>query len=160
MKIKDKHILPLVICLAIPMLVGFLGSLATNPEITGWYANLIRPSFNPPNWLFGPVWTILFLLMGFALFGIWRQRPSKARTTALVMFAIQLLLNLAWSFIFFYFHALLWALLEILVLLNAIALTIRSFGKIDRRAAMLLLPYWAWVLFATFLTYSIWRLNY
>lgn len=161
-KISLDHndIFPFTICLAIPLLAGFIGSIFTTPEIDVWYGTLIKPSFNPPSWLFGPVWTILFLMMGISLFIIWKSKPSREKREAITMFAIQLVFNVAWSFLFFYAHLLLWSLIEILVLLNLIALTIKSFGRISRQAALWLLPYWAWVLFASFLTYSIWRLNW
>ncbi len=158
--IKKKEILPLIICIAIPLAAGFIGSIFTTPEIGNWYSTLVKPSFNPPSWVFGPVWTFLYFLMGLALFVIWRSKPSKEKRLALTMFAIQLVFNVLWSFVFFGAHLLLWSLVEILILLNLIALTIRAFGRIRRQAALLLLPYWLWVVFATFLTYSIWRLNW
>ena len=161
-KISLHHndIFPFTICLAIPLLAGFIGSIFTTPEIDVWYSTLIKPSFNPPSWVFGPVWTILFLMMGISLFVVWKSKSSRERNEAFVMFAIQLIFNVLWSFLFFYAHLLLWSLIEILVLLNLIALTIKSFGRISRQAALLLLPYWVWVLFASFLTYSNWRLNW
>jgi len=158
--IKKKEILPLIICLLIPLLAGVIGSFFTTPEIGVWYSSLVKPSFTPPSWVFGPVWAFLYFLMGLALFLIWQSRQKKNKKVALIMFFLQLAFNVFWSFLFFHSHLLLWSLLEILVLLNLIALTINSFGKISPKAAWLLLPYWAWVVFATFLNYGIWHLNW
>lgn len=158
--IKKKQIFSLVVCIAIPLVAGLVGSIFTTPEIGGWYSNLVKPSFNPPSWIFAPVWIFLYFLMGLALFLIWQSPHSDKKRVALAMFGIQLAFNVLWSFLFFRAHLLLWSLIEILILLNLIALTIRAFGAIKRQAALLLLPYWAWVLFATFLTFSIWRLNW
>jgi tryptophan-rich sensory protein len=139
--------------------VGALGAIATLPQIPTWYAGLAKPSFTPPDRVFGPVWNALYALMGVAAWLVWREPAGPARRRALAAWAIQLALNLAWSWIFFAFHALLAAAVEILVLLAAIAWTTARFASVSRPAAWLLAPYLAWVGFAAVLTWEIWRLN-
>lgn len=122
-----------------------------------WYASLSKPSFNPPNWIFGPVWTTLYLMMGVAAWGVWRYgRNCRA---ALTLFAIQLALNAAWSPLFFGLHRPDLALIDLIALWIAIVVTIVAFHRQVRWAAMLLLPYLAWVSFAGVLNFAIWRLN-
>lgn len=147
----------LAVSLAIPLTVAGLGSLVTISQIPGWYAGLEQPSIAPPNWVFGPVWTLLYSLMGLALYLVWRQ-PGNHRE-AYEAFALQLLLNLGWSYLFFGAHLLWVALLEIVVLLLAIIYTAWRFYAVDTRAAWLLLPYIAWVTFATFLNLGFALLN-
>ncbi|HEX6462095.1 MAG TPA: TspO/MBR family protein [Candidatus Saccharimonadales bacterium] len=154
---KQKDAAKLIIMILLPPTVGALGSLITFNEISGWYAELTKPAFNPPSWLFGPVWTLLYILMGIAAFLVWR-RPGD-HGLALSVFATQLTLNLAWSFIFFGAHLLLAAFVEILLLLAVIIWTIVVFARISRIAAWLLVPYLLWVSFATVLTASIYFLN-
>jgi benzodiazapine receptor len=139
---------------------GLIGSLFTFREITTWYATLNQPSFNPPNWLFGPVWTTLYLLMGASLYLVWQKGlgSSKAKQ-AVIVFGIQLVLNSLWSVIFFGLHNIPAALVEIVILWAFILATIAAFYRIDRRAGWLLVPYLAWTSFAAFLTYSYWILN-
>jgi benzodiazapine receptor len=137
--------------------VAALGSLATTPEIRGWYAALRKPSFTPPDWLFGPVWTALYAAMAVAAWMVWKR--TGWQSGAMAVFAIQLALNLAWSFIFFKFHETGLALVEIALLWAAIAATIIKFAPISNGAALLLAPYLAWVTYAAALNFSIWRLN-
>jgi tryptophan-rich sensory protein len=147
---------------ALPLALGGLSGASTASEIRGWYRTLDRPSWNPPDAVFGPVWTGLYGLMGAALVRVARspQRPAAVdRRLALGLFATQLALNGAWSWIFFSRHAIGTALAEILVLWLAIAATIGAFATIRPSAAALLVPYLAWVTFATVLTASIWRRN-
>jgi tryptophan-rich sensory protein len=147
---------------AAPLAVGSLSGLAAAPGIRSWYRTLDRPSWNPPDGIFGPVWTGLYGLMGVSLVRIVRaSEPSAAaaRRVALGLFATQLALNGAWSWIFFSRHAIRLALADILVLWLAIAATIGAFGAVRPGAAALLLPYLAWVTFATVLTAAIWRRN-
>jgi tryptophan-rich sensory protein len=144
-----------VACLA----VAGLGSIATTPEIQGWYGVLRKPRWTPPNWLFGPVWTALYVSMAIAAWLVWRERDSHSVTVGLWLFAIQLGLNLAWSFIFFKFHSPGWAFAEIAMLWAAIAATIMTFGRISKVSAALLVPYLIWVTYAAGLNYAIWRLN-
>lgn len=139
---------------------GVIGSFFTAPAIPSWYASLVKPAGAPPDWIFAPVWTTLFFLMGIAAFLVWRHglaRPDVRR--ALFVFALQLGLNVLWSFVFFGTRNPGGAFLEILVLWLAIAATIRLFANISKTAAWLLVPYLAWVAFAAYLTYAFWTLN-
>jgi len=151
-----KILIAVVVCLAI----GGLSGMATTDAIEGWYATLNKPSFNPPNWVFGPAWTLLYILMGIAAGLVWKAGWERREVrVALGIFAVQLLLNGLWSIIFFALESPLWALVEILVLLVFIVLTIVKFKPINATAAYLLVPYVLWVSFATVLTASIWYLN-
>jgi benzodiazapine receptor len=139
---------------------GILGSLFTTPKIATWYQTLILPSFAPPSWVFAPVWTTLYLLMGISLFLILRERQKKIPISRPIsIFAIQLALNVLWSYLFFGLQSPLLGLIGIIVLWVAIVLTIREFDRISRPAAYLLLPYIVWVTIAAVLNYSIWALN-
>jgi translocator protein len=152
--------LQLIICLAIPLAAGFIGSAFTTPSIYSWYLLLNKPSFNPPNWIFAPVWTTLFVLMGLALFLVWRKgTDTPGFRSALFIFAVQLVMNVAWSYLFFGLHEPFYAFLEILALWVAILATIASFWKISPVAGLLLLPYICWVSFAAYLNLSLWKLN-
>lgn len=140
--------------------VGGIGAISTTSKIPTWYAELIKPAFNPPNWVFGPVWTILFLLMGIASFLIWQSDASiHEKRDAFAAYGMQLLLNVLWSVIFFGLQSPGVAFGEIIALWLAIAVTIKEFSKIYRPAAWLMAPYLAWVSFAAFLNFSIWILN-
>lgn len=139
---------------------SILGSAVTVPQIAGWYAGLAKPSFNPPNWIFAPVWTALYALMALVVFRILRiPVGTPGRRRALLAYHLQLLLNIAWSFAFFGANSPLAGLAVILPLLAAILATIATFRPLDRLAAYLLWPYFAWVCFATLLNASIWWLN-
>ncbi|HEY3705191.1 MAG TPA: TspO/MBR family protein [Terracidiphilus sp.] len=138
---------------------GFMGARFTAPEIPAWYRTLRKPSFNPPSWIFGPVWTLLYLLMGIAAWRITQTPGSALRSAALGVFGLQLALNLLWSWIFFRRHALAAALGEVLVLWIAIAATTFLFARVDSPAAWLLAPYLAWTAFAALLNAAILRLN-
>jgi tryptophan-rich sensory protein len=141
-------------------LAGVVGSLFTYPAIKGWYSTVIRPQFSPPNWLFGPVWTTLYALMGVAAYLIWRKGSNNKNVKiALGLFTGQLVLNTLWSFIFFGLRSPGMAFIEIIVLWLSIVATIIAFAKISKSAAWLLAPYIGWVSFAAFLNYSIWILN-
>ena len=151
-----KLVLSIIIC----QLAGFIGSLFTRPAIPMWYAILNRPSFTPPSSLFTPVWTILFLLMGISLFLIWRRgEPARQIKIAILFFSIQLVLNILWSFLFFGLKSPFAGLIEIVILWIAISLTIVSFYRISKTAALLLVPYILWVSFAIVLNFYFWRLN-
>lgn len=154
-----RNIIALLICISIPLLTGGIAGFVTSSNIASWYAYLDKPVFNPPNWLFGPVWTTLYITMGISLFIVWKQPDSEKRTSAIRIFFVQLLLNFAWSFIFFYFHRPGAALIEIVILWVAILIMIIAFYRINRFAAYLQLPYLAWVTFASVLNASIWYLN-
>jgi tryptophan-rich sensory protein len=141
-------------------LIGNIGSLATFSQITIWYSTLAKPSFNPPSWIFGPVWTILFALMGVALYLIWSKGMQKKEIrSAVAVFSLQLALNVLWSFIFFGFHQPGLAFIEIVLMWVAIVATIRIFYRISKPAGWLLVPYLTWVTFATVLNFAVWQLN-
>jgi len=151
-----KIIIGILICNA----VGLLASFATLPAITGWYAELNKPSFNPPDWLFGPVWTTLYTLMGISAAAIWNAGFEHPKIKhALSVFGIQLMLNGIWSFLFFGFQNPLLAFIEIIILLIAIIFTIIRFKEIKPWAGWLLIPYLLWVVFASVLNFSIYLLN-
>lgn len=140
--------------------VGILGAVFTAPAIPGWYARLNKPSFSPPNWVFGPAWTILYALMGISAYLIWQQGIQKpAVRNAIFIFTLQLILNFFWSFFFFKLQSPLHALIEILLLWVLILATIISFYQINKTAGLILIPYLLWVSFATLLNLSIVRLN-
>ncbi|WP_371682029.1 TspO/MBR family protein [Microvirga sp. 17 mud 1-3] len=139
---------------------GVLGSIATTPNIPTWYAGLAKPGFTPPNWLFGPVWTLLYAMMAYALWRILSlPKNHPGRPGAVAAFFVQLALNALWSWAFFGAQAPLAGLVVILALIVAIVATIRAFWPLDRAAALLLVPYLAWVTYATALNAAIWRLN-
>ena len=125
----------------------------------GWYAGLAKPAWNPPGWIFGPVWTILYALMAAAAWRVWLHGGWARQKKALGLFLIQWALNALWTPLFFGLHRPGWALAEILLLLAAILATMRNFWRMDRTACLLLLPYAAWVAFASALNGAIWRLN-
>ncbi len=159
-KSKLSAALKLVISLTICLFAGFIGSIFTGPSIPTWYATLIKPSFNPPDWIFAPVWTTLFVLMGISLYLVWNKGlQDKKVKTHLLIFGLQLALNVLWSFLFFGLHSPFYAFLEIIILWAAIVLTILNFSKVSRTAGLLLIPYICWVSFAAILNFSIWRLN-
>lgn len=156
MKKVFGYALSIFICL----FAGVIGSIFTNPSIPVWYGGLNKPPFNPPNWIFGPVWTILYILMGISAYLIYEKGLKNKRVrSALIIFGVQLLLNSLWSIIFFGWHLLLLAFLELVLLWAAIILSIISFNRISRTAAYLLIPYILWVSFAAVLNLSIWLLN-
>jgi len=139
--------------------VGMIGGRWTGPEIPRWYSTLAKPSFNPPSWIFAPVWTTLYLLMAIAAWLVLNSPSSSARTLGLSLFFFQLALNLAWSWIFFRKHALGAATVEVAVLWLTIGATTLVFAQVSSVAAWLMAPYWAWVTFASILNATIWRLN-
>ena len=142
----------LFVSLLITLLTAFIGSLATNPNIkNGWYATLHRSMLTPPNWVFPIVWTTLFILMGIAFYLVWLKPRHPKFRLATLLFALQLILNVAWSVLFFYFQNPLWSLLEIIPLWLSILFTLLVFKKINKTAGWLFLPYLLWVSFATYL---------
>lgn len=149
-----------LISVAVALAAGGVGALATIPSIPTWYAGLAKPSFNPPNAVFGPVWTTLYVLMALAAWRVWRSGVSDRRAgPALALYAAQLGLNVAWSVIFFGLHKPGLALGEVALLLAAILATAAAFWRLDRLAGLLMAPYVAWVAFASALNFAIWRLN-
>ncbi|MBK7556914.1 MAG: tryptophan-rich sensory protein [Chitinophagaceae bacterium] len=150
----------LFISILVPLLVGAVAGLFTSSGVNGWYAVANKPWFNPPNWIFAPVWTLLYILMGIAFFLVWKASADKnVKQTAMILFSIQLVINFFWSFIFFKLQQPGWAFAEIIFMWVMILLTILWFGKISAMAAWLLVPYICWVSFASVLNYSIWKLN-
>lgn len=149
-----------VVSIVITLAIGFTGSLFTRPQIDGWFQEIQKPSWNPPNAVFGPVWTALYILMGIALFLVWKSKTRiENKRPAMILFFIQLILNFCWSLIFFDQHMIGLALVDIVILWVFILLTIFAFARVDRLAAWLLVPYISWVSFASILNYTIWRLN-
>ena len=150
----------LIISILFPLLVGASAGFFTSSGVNGWYVTASKPWFNPPNWIFAPVWTALYILMGIALFLVWKAETDKnIKQTAIILFAVQLTLNFFWSFIFFKLQLPGWAFAEIILMWIMIFITILWFGKISSAAAWLLVPYISWVSFASILNYAIWKLN-
>jgi len=162
-----RDILRLVISIAIPLMAGLIGSIFTSQSVSTWFQTTEKPSFSPPNWLFGPVWTSLYVLMGVSLFLIWRVTSSTTfpkdrrirEMAAFIAFGTQLILNVLWSFLFFGLRSPQLAFVEIMILLISIVVTIVIFSKISKLSAILMLPYAGWVAFASFLNLQIWLLN-
>jgi tryptophan-rich sensory protein len=150
----------LVVAVVISFVPGAVGSLFTAPAIPTWYAGLIKPAFNPPDWVFGPAWTLLYLLMGIALFLVVKDGLTKWRVkVAAGVFAVQLFLNGLWSYVFFGLKSPGWALVEIAALWVSIIACLVLFARISRAAGLLLAPYLLWVTFAAVLTGAIVSLN-
>lgn len=147
----------LLISLTAPQLAGGLGAIFTAPAIPTWYQTLAKPSFNPPSWLFGPVWTTLYLLMGIAVYLVWKQ--GKKSQPVVRLFFIHLIFNSLWSILFFGLKRVDLALIEIVFLWFLIAYLIRGFTRFSKPAAWLLVPYLAWVSFASILNFALWQLN-
>lgn len=155
-KVLPKIIISVTVCL----IIGFLSSFATQSSVDTWYETLNKPFFNPPKWLFAPVWTILYIIMGIAAGIVWsRGFYHKWVKTAMYHFIFQLLLNGLWSIVFFGFKSPGFALLIVIALLVLILLTYKWFKIVSKKAAYLLIPYIVWVAFATLLNFSIWYLN-
>lgn len=156
---KNKKILTYIGFILLCQLTGIIGSLFTTPAIPGWYAQLIKPSFSPPNWLFGPVWTTLYTLMGISVSIIWFSQKNPSRKKALKVFFIQLALNSLWSILFFGLKNPTLAFAEIIILWGFILYIIILFGKINKKASYLLIPYILWVTLASILNLAIAILN-
>ncbi|MEW6617341.1 MAG: TspO/MBR family protein [Patescibacteria group bacterium] len=149
-----------IVSLVLPLAAGFIGSFFTTPAINSWYATLIRPSFSPPNWIFGPVWTLLYILMGVSLFIVWKSDSDKnKKRVAMVVFFGHLVLNTLWSIIFFGLNNPFFAFIEIIILWLSILVTAFLFFRIKKIAGILFIPYLLWVSFASVLNFSIWQLN-
>jgi translocator protein len=157
---KKINLNKFVIALILPQLAGALGAIFTRESVMTWYQKLIKPSFNPPAWVFAPVWTGLFFLMGLAFYIIWVSSENIARrNTALTIFCVHLGVNTLWSFLFFGLRSPFWAFIDIMVLLSLIIVLVRLFWSLDRWAGIMLVPYLLWVAFASFLNYEIGCLN-
>ena len=157
----DRPLVTLVGAIIVVELLGGSGSLFTAQGLTTWYDTLQQPTLSPPGWVFGVVWPLLFALMGTALWLIWRQAPANPRAArrAGLAFGLQFVFNIGWSAVFFGLRAIGWGLAVIGGLWLLILVTIIAFDRADRRAAVLLVPYLAWVTFAAFLNYQFWMLN-
>ncbi len=156
---RTRDILALAGFVAVCLAAGGVGSLLGGPMPDAWYAGLRKPAFTPPGWLFGPVWTVLYVLMGVAAWGVWRQRGHRHVGGALGLFFAQLVLNAAWTGIFFGLHAPFWALVELIVLWVVLLGTTVAFFRVRTWTGVLLLPYLGWVSFAGVLNAAIWQLN-
>jgi len=158
---KVSGIIKLITSITICLAAGVLGSVFTTPAIPSWYTTLIKPSFAPTNWLFAPVWTTLFIMMGISLFLVWQKGMENRHVKiALYIFGGQLILNVLWSAAFFGLKSPLAGLIDIFILWIFILFTILFFMKVSRTAALLLIPYILWVSFAAVINFFIWRLNY
>ena len=156
-----QKILRIAVVVMTCLVIGYFSGMVTRDSITTWYPTLIKPVFNPPNWIFAPVWTVLYIMIGVAGGMVWNRLeldPEKVKK-AFLFFVIQLALNALWSYLFFGFHNPLLALIEIVLLWLIIFETYTQFKKIDKVAGMLFIPYLAWVSFAMILNGSIWWLN-
>jgi tryptophan-rich sensory protein len=157
--VKSKDPLKLAISIVLCQLAGVAGSLFTTPAIPTWYKTLKKPFFTPPDWIFGPVWISLFMLMGVSLFMVWRRQEHPQFKSTLTFFLIQLIFNILWSAAFFGLRSPLLGLIDIGLLWVAILLTIRYSLSISKVAGLLLLPYILWVSFAVVLNFALWILN-
>jgi translocator protein len=153
-----KKIFQLVLTIFVAQSAGIIGAFATISAIPTWYAGLLKPAFSPPNWVFGPVWLVLYTLIGVSLFLVWQEK-GKEKKIALVLFFVHLGLNALWSIIFFGLQNPALAFFEILLLLATLLLVMRLFWRISKLAVYLLFPYLLWVSFATVLNFAIWQLN-
>ena len=160
MKQKKEKILKLAVAIVVCQLAGIIGSIFTSSSVSTWYASLQKPLFNPPNWIFSPVWISLFVLMGISAYLVWEKGIGKKNVKyALSIFALQLVLNVLWSALFFGLRAPFYAFVEIIVLWLAILATIIAFFRISKAAGALLIPYLLWVSFAAVLNFYLWILN-
>jgi tryptophan-rich sensory protein len=150
----------LILSILISQLAGLIGAVFTSTSIPTWYATIVKPSFNPPSWVFGPVWTTLYTLIGISLYLVIKDGiDSKEKKTAVIVFSVHLVLNSLWSILFFGMKNPFLAFLEIILLWGMIVYTMFLFKRIDQKTVYLLTPYLLWVSFATILNFSIWRLN-
>lgn len=156
---KNKRTITYIVFILVCQMAGIIGSLFTAPAVKGWYTTINKSPLNPPSWVFAPVWTTLFIMMGVAVSIIWLSGKNETRSKALKVFFLQLFLNTLWSIIFFGLKNPALAFVEIILLWFAILYTIILFRKINRKAACLLIPYILWVSFATVLTLSVVLLN-
>ena len=157
---SKQNIIRLAISLAICYLAGAVGSIFTRPAVEYWYQSLIKPGFAPPDWLFAPVWLMLYAVMGFSFYLVWRSGlQNKDSRSAFILFLVHLLVNVGWSVAFFGFQSPFWGLMMIILLWGLIFALVMAFAHVRSLAAVLLIPYWAWVTFAGVLNWTIWLLN-
>lgn len=158
---NKNNLLKLISSIAICQLAGIIGSIFTAPAIPGWYSGLIKPAFNPPSWIFGPVWITLYTLMGISLYLIWVGKSDKKQKKRNIrIFLLHLIFNSMWSVLFFGLKNPALALIDIIFLLMFISYIIWRFWKVNKLSASLLIPYWVWVAFASVLNFYLWRLNF
>jgi translocator protein len=156
---RKRQAIALVIAVAVCLGAAGVGSSLTLPSLGTWYAALAKPDWNPPNGVFGPVWTVLYLSMAVAAWLVWRESQTSSVSVPLALFAVQLTLNMAWSGIFFYLHQIGAAVVAVLALWIFILATLLAFQRVSRAAALLMAPYLAWVTFASYLNFAVWKLN-
>ncbi len=154
-----RSIFKFLTSLFVPLALGYIAGQYTSEAVPGWFAALNKPSFNPPGWVFGPVWTLLYILMGLSFFHIWIKPRIKERTVAKIIYIVQLLLNFAWSFLFFYYQNIALALIDIIVLDVVVVIMLLKFYQLKPTAAYLNIPYLLWILFATALNAAFYFLN-
>lgn len=154
-----NKIIKLILCISLTLVIGGVSGVATASGITNWYVTLNKPVFNPPNYLFGPVWTLLYILMGISFYLILQSNNHTFKRRAIIIFFIQLFLNFSWSFLFFKFQLVGAAFIEIISIWFSIIVMIITFYKVNRTASYLQIPYLLWVSFASVLNGSIWMLN-
>ncbi|MGD9491916.1 MAG: TspO/MBR family protein [Bacteroidales bacterium] len=154
-----RSIFKFLTSLFVPLALGYIAGQYTSEAVPGWFAALNKPSYNPPGWVFGPVWTLLYILMGLSFFHIWIKPRIKERTIAKIFYLIQLALNFAWSFLFFYYHDIALALIDIIVLDIVVVIMLLKFYRLKPIAAYLNIPYLLWILFATALNAAFYFLN-
>ncbi len=156
---KAIQISKLFVSLLLPLGIGAIAGIFTAKDIPEWYATLHQPTFNPPNWVFGPVWTTLYILLGISFFMVWKLEANKERNRAILIFIAQLLLNFAWSFFFFYFKRIGVALIDIVALWLMIVVMLVHFHRLKPLAMYINIPYLLWVAFATALNVAYFWLN-
>jgi tryptophan-rich sensory protein len=156
MKTWLKIIIAIIICEA----AGLIGAIFTTPNIASWYATLDKPVFSPPNWLFGPVWTTLYFLMGIAVALIWQKGLKEQKVKkSFIFFWVHLFFNAIWSIIFFGWHQIFWAFCDIIIIWLMILILLIMFGRLKKSAAYLLIPFFIWVSLASVLNFALWWLN-
>ena len=154
-----KSTFKLIISVLIPLIIGFLGSFFTASSVDSWYTTINKPSFNPPGWIFAPVWTTLYILIGVSFYSVWMKNFGEERKKVIIVYSMQLLLNLLWSVLFFGLRSPLLGLIDIIILIAFIIANTIIFYKISKTAGYLLIPYLLWVSFASVLNFSIFLLN-
>ncbi|MGB7969579.1 MAG: TspO/MBR family protein [Methanobacterium sp.] len=155
-----REIPKLIVSILVVFLAGAVGTVYTLKQITTWYVSLIKPSWTPPNWAFGPIWSTLYVLMGISLFLVWREGlERKDVKIAILVFAVQLVINVLWSLVFFASHNIIGGLVMVIVLWISVLITILVFYRISKPAALILIPYLIWVTIAGYLNYTVFLLN-
>jgi len=154
-----KDWVKLIVSLVLCQMAGFIGAIFSSSGVKTWFITLNKPYFNPPSWVFAPVWTVLYILMGISFFIIWKRSHSRSKVPAITFFIIQLILNSLWSFLFFGLNNIQFAFIEIIILWIFIIVCVITFYPISKTASIMLIPYLLWVSFALVLNYEIMRLN-